>query len=105
MVLVAPAERTGAAAYTTTARYIIRPLGPVIAAASQSIALGLPFLLAGIVKCGYDVALWRWFRTLPLPGAAGAERVPQPDRHPAGEARRDPHPAGPADAPPGTRAQ
>ena len=67
MALVDPGEQTGAAAYTNTARYLTRPLGPVLAGVSQSIALGLPFLLAGIIKSGYDLALWRWFRHVPLP--------------------------------------
>jgi MFS family permease len=80
MALVDPAEQTGAAAYTNTARYLTRPLGPVLAAASQSLALGLPFLLAGIIKTGYDIALWRWFRTVPLPGSRGGGSVPPPDR-------------------------
>jgi MFS family permease len=67
MALVDPQEQTGAAAYTNTARYVTRPLGPLLAGASQSIALGLPFLLAGLIKCGYDAALWLWFRHVPLP--------------------------------------
>src|SRR6266849_5641437 len=71
MALVDPGEQTGAAAYTNTARYLTRPLGPVLAAASQSVALGLPFLLAGVIKSGYDLALWRWFRHVPVPGAPG----------------------------------
>ena len=71
MALVDPGEQTGAAAYTNTARYLTRPLGPVLAGASQSIALGLPFLLAGVIKSGYDLALWRWFRRVPVPGAPG----------------------------------
>jgi MFS family permease len=71
MALVDPAEQTGAAAYTNTARYLTRPLGPVLAGASQSLALGLPFLLAGIIKSGYDLALWHWFRHVPLPAAPG----------------------------------
>jgi MFS family permease len=71
MALAGPDEQTRTAAYTNTARYLTRPLGPVLAAASQSAALGLPFLLAGIIKCGYDIALWTWFRAVPLPGHAG----------------------------------
>jgi MFS family permease len=68
MALVDPGEQTGAAAYTNTARYLTRPLGPVLAGAAQSVALGLPFLLAGIIKSGYDLVLWRWFRHVPVPG-------------------------------------
>ncbi len=68
MALAGPGEQTGAAAYTNTARYLTRPLGPVLAGASQAVALGLPFLLAGVIKSGYDLALWRWFRHVPVPG-------------------------------------
>jgi MFS family permease len=104
MALVDPAEQTGAAAYTNTARYLTRPLGPVLAAASQSVALGLPFLLAGVIKCGYDIALWSWFRTVPLPGSDGSGLDPgPPDR--AGEPGDGLPPAGPADAGTRTRPQ
>jgi MFS family permease len=71
MALVDPGEQTGAAAYTNTARYLTRPLGPVLAGAAQSVALGLPFLLAGVIKSGYDLVLWRWFRHVPVPGESG----------------------------------
>jgi MFS family permease len=67
MVLVEPAERTPAAAYTNTARYLTRPLGPPLAALVQQVAIGLPFVLAGTIKTVYDVTLWRWFRRVPLP--------------------------------------
>jgi MFS family permease len=67
MALVDPAERTAAAAYSGTARYLGRPLGPPVAAAAQSIAVGLPFLLSGVIKAGYDFTLWAWFRWVPLP--------------------------------------
>jgi len=82
MALVDPGEQTGAAAYTNTARYLTRPLGPVLAGASQAIALGLPFLLAGIIKSGYDLALWRWFRHVPVPadGPGPAPLVPASGR-------------------------
>jgi MFS family permease len=76
MALVDPAEQTGAAAWTNTARYLTRPLGPVLAGAAQSVALGLPFLLAGAIKSGYDLALWRWFRHVPVPGEPGSPPVP-----------------------------
>lgn len=67
MALVDPDERTPAAAVTNTARYAVRPAGPALAGASQSIAFGLPFFLAGAIKTVYDVVLWRWFRSVPLP--------------------------------------
>jgi hypothetical protein len=50
MNVVTPGERTAAAAVTNTARYTVRPLGPLAAGAVQHIALGAPLVLAGIVK-------------------------------------------------------
>jgi hypothetical protein len=67
MALVDPAERTAAAAVTNTARYVVRPAGPALAGFAQSVAFGLPFFLAGGIKGAYDIVLWRWFRTVPLP--------------------------------------
>src|SRR5262249_49916479 len=67
MALVTPDERTPAAAYTNTARYVVRPAGPALAGAAQSIALGLPFVLAGAIKSLYDVILWRWFSRVEVP--------------------------------------
>ncbi len=67
MALVDPDERTPAAAYTNTARYVTRPLGPPLAAVAQSVAIGLPFVIGGTIKSVYDVTLWRWFRRVPLP--------------------------------------
>ena len=64
--LVDPSERTAAAAYTNTARYIVRPVGPALAGAAQQIALGAPFVIAGTLKIGYDLTLWAWFRRVPL---------------------------------------
>jgi hypothetical protein len=75
MALVEPDERTPAAAYTNTARYIVRPTGPLLAGAASSIWLGLPFLIAGSIKGAYDIVLWRWFRTVPLPTGDTAEVV------------------------------
>jgi hypothetical protein len=67
MSVVTPGERTAAAAVTNAARYTVRPIGPLVAGGVQQIALGAPLLLAGIIKGGYDLALWRWARHLPLP--------------------------------------
>jgi MFS family permease len=65
MSVVAPEQRTAAAAVTNAARYTVRPAGPLIGGALQSIALGLPLVVAGIVKGSYDLALWTWARTTP----------------------------------------
>lgn len=68
VALVEPEERTAAAAYTNAARYAARPLGPLLGGVAQQAALGLPFLLGGGIKAAYDLALWAWFRRVPLAG-------------------------------------
>jgi predicted MFS family arabinose efflux permease len=68
MALVPPAEWTAAAAVTNTARYVTRPAGTALAGLLQPLlGLGVPFLVAGVVKSCYDLALWRRFRAVPLP--------------------------------------
>jgi MFS family permease len=67
MALVTPEERTAAAAYTNTARYVVRPVGPALAGAAASVAMGAPFLIAGTMKSAYDLVLWSWFRRIPVP--------------------------------------
>ena len=66
MTVVTPGERTAAASVTNAARYTVRPAGPLLAGVVQHVALGAPLLVAGVVKGGYDVALWLWARHLPL---------------------------------------
>jgi MFS family permease len=65
MSVVRPQERTAAAAVTNAARYTVRPVGPLVAGAVQHLALGAPLVLAGGIKAGYDLVLWRWARHLP----------------------------------------
>lgn len=68
MALVPPGERTAAAATTNSARYLTRPFGTALGGvAASTIALGAPFVIAGSIKSAYDLVLWRWFRTVPLP--------------------------------------
>jgi predicted MFS family arabinose efflux permease len=66
VALVEPEERTAAAAYTNAARNAVRPLGPLLGGLAQQAALGLPFFLGGGIKAVYDLALWTWFRRVPL---------------------------------------
>jgi MFS family permease len=66
MRLVTPEERTAATAYTNTARYLVRPIGPVLAGAAIGLGAGIPFLVSGLLKSVYDLTLWAWFRTVPL---------------------------------------
>ncbi len=75
--LVDPEERTAAAAYTNTARYAVRPLGPVLAGVSQQIAFGLPFFIGGGIKAVYDVVLWSWFRRVPIDEVREETGTPQ----------------------------
>jgi len=63
IALVDPEERTAAIAFTNTARYVVRPLAPVLAGFAQQVFLGLPFVLAGGIKAGYDLVLWASFRS------------------------------------------
>lgn len=72
MALVPPAERTAAAAVTNTARYVTRPVGTALAGLLQPLGLGIPFLVAGVVKSAYDLALWRLFRPIQLPADTAA---------------------------------
>ncbi len=62
VAVVEPSERTAAAAYTNTARYVTRPVAPLAAGAALRIALGAPFLVAGVLKIVYDVGLYMLFR-------------------------------------------
>jgi predicted MFS family arabinose efflux permease len=59
---VDPSERTAAAAYTNTARYVTRPAGAFAGGAVLTVWLGAPFLLAGALKSVYDVGLYVLFR-------------------------------------------
>jgi predicted MFS family arabinose efflux permease len=62
MAVVDPSERTAAAAYTNTARYLTRPIAPLIAGATLRAALGTPFFIAGTLKSVYDLGLYVLFR-------------------------------------------
>ena len=68
--MVDPSERTAAAAATNSARYVARPAGPIIGTALMRVAFGAPWVVAGAIKCGYDVVLWRVFSKVPLPESA-----------------------------------
>jgi len=68
MAVVDPSERTAAAGYTNTARYITRPVAPLIAGATLKGALGAPFFIAGALKSVYDVGLYVVFRNVRVEG-------------------------------------
>ncbi len=69
MALVAPDERTAAASVTSLARSAGSAASPVVGGAllqGPLLALGLPFLVAGALKAGYDFTLWAFFRRVRL---------------------------------------
>jgi len=64
--IVKPNERSGAVAVTGLARGLASAAGPAITgAAIQSAALGTPFIVAGVVKALYDVALYIGYKSRP----------------------------------------
>jgi predicted MFS family arabinose efflux permease len=73
VAVVDPSERTAAAAYTNTARYLTRPLAPLLAGATLRGALGAPFLIAGALKSVYDVGLYMFFRNVEVEGERAAK--------------------------------
>ena len=73
--MVDPHERVAASAYTSTARYAIRPAGPVLAGVAQHVALALPLLIAGTIKSIYDLTLWSWLRHVPLHDGTASKEV------------------------------
>jgi len=68
VAMVDPEERTAAAAFTNTARYVARPVGPVGAGLlMERVAIGAPFAVAGGLKVAYDLLLYATFRRAPFP--------------------------------------
>ncbi len=69
MAVVDPDERSAAAGVTGIARTVGAAIAPAIATplyASTALA-SIPFFLAGAIKIGYDLALWRSFRKVRPP--------------------------------------
>jgi hypothetical protein len=69
MAVVAPDERAAAAGVTGIARTVGSSLAPAIAGPLFAVAslAWIPFFACGILKVGYDLALWRAFRAHPPP--------------------------------------
>lgn len=67
VAVVDPDERVAAAAYTNTARYVVRPLGPLVAGPILTVSLGAPFVIAGALKSVYDLGLYALFRHVKPP--------------------------------------
>jgi predicted MFS family arabinose efflux permease len=64
--VVDPSERTAAAAYTNTARYLTRPVAPLLAGVAATVTLDAPFVIAGALKSLYDLGLYTLFRRVPI---------------------------------------
>jgi predicted MFS family arabinose efflux permease len=65
VAVVEPGERTAAAAYTNTARYLVRPAGPALGGyLMQNVAFGAPFVAAGALKIVYDLTILSAFRRI-----------------------------------------
>jgi MFS family permease len=76
MALVAPEERTAAASVTSLARSVGVSVSPIIAGALLTgalLALGLPLIIGGALKAGYDLALWGVFRRVAVPDERGGK--------------------------------
>jgi predicted MFS family arabinose efflux permease len=75
MAVVDASERTAAAAYTNTARYLTRPIAPLIAGATLRAGLGAPFVIAGTLKSAYDLGLYLTFRNVAVEGERSREHA------------------------------
>jgi hypothetical protein len=73
LAVVSPDERSAAAGLTGVARTIGGALSPLVAAPllANPALLGLLFVIAGVLKSGYDLALYFSFRSLRPPEEAG----------------------------------
>jgi predicted MFS family arabinose efflux permease len=69
VAVVDPDERTAAASYTNTARYVVRPVGPLVSGPIIAVSLGAPFVIAGVLKSVYDAGLYALFRDVRLPAS------------------------------------
>ncbi|HEV3086632.1 MAG TPA: MFS transporter [Candidatus Elarobacter sp.] len=76
LALVPPHDRARAAGVTAAVRPAAASVAPLLAGlAFQFAALGLPFVLAGTLKIGYDLALLATFRRAPLDAGKRADAV------------------------------
>ncbi|MCC5578883.1 MFS transporter, partial [Microtetraspora sp. AC03309] len=67
--IVRPSERTAAASMAGIARSVAVSVSPVVATALLTGPLGLvgaPLLLGAALAIGYDVTIWRTYRSVPL---------------------------------------
>jgi predicted MFS family arabinose efflux permease len=71
--VVDPGERTAAAAYTNTARYVVRPFGAALGGLSiKAIGLAAPLVIGGAIKIVYDLTLLATFGRVRLRDEEGS---------------------------------
>lgn len=76
MAVVAPDERTATAGLLNLARVTATAVSPALAGFAFSVAaLGVPFYIAGALKVGYDVLIWRTFRGIRPPEEEARRRA------------------------------
>jgi MFS family permease len=75
MAIVDPDERTATAGVTSLARSTAQIAGPLLTAALVPLGLGLPLVVAGALKIGYDLLLFGAFRARPAPEETGLTRA------------------------------
>jgi len=75
MAVVTPPERPAAASLTSVPRSLSAALGPVVSGALIGLsAFGWPFLIGGLVKIGYDLALLAMFSRIRPPEEQAVEK-------------------------------
>ncbi|HYM68540.1 MAG TPA: MFS transporter, partial [bacterium] len=81
MLMVTPEERAAAAGVTNAVRPAAASVAPAISGMMvHAAAAGLPFALAGGLKIIYDIALWLFFRGVPIDQSASRPPVERRSR-------------------------
>src|SRR3990172_8695119 len=75
MAIVDPDERTATAGVTSLARSIAQSAGPLLSAALVPLGLGVPLVVCGVLKIGYDLSLYVGFRARPAPEEGALRRA------------------------------
>jgi MFS family permease len=93
MAVVTPAERPAAASFTAAPRSLAAALSPSLGGALFAAGwLAAPLALTGVLKIGYDLALWRAFRahSTQRPPAAGLRSTGEAAARSGWRGRRSP---------------
>jgi MFS family permease len=68
MAVVTPPERPAAASFTAVPRSLAAALSPTLSGLFFALGwISLPLIACGVLKTGYDLALWKAFRGAPAP--------------------------------------